>query len=784
MNERINSHPHLFLKEHIEQVGKALEGICNWHSPETITPSIKNLLERLVVLHDMGKGTSAFQEYIKDPPKYKGARDEKSHTLLSLVFTLVKAMDEGWDELDTLILAAAAKGHHGRLPTVPEKRIGGASCSKWDIDNFAGGERARLIKKQLGMVNISAIAKETGFEFERVIQSGIIKDTSGFLVTLKKFLINRVITKLFTLSTEEAVDFRLKAQLVYSMLLEADKAFLAVSDPARYLKRDARQWQVRWIDQHIGTPQDSVTNRLRQKVRSEVIDAIEKNEKENERVYSFTAPTGSGKTLLAATWAFKLREKTATEPGAPPKIIVVLPFLSIIDQTTKVYGSLLQAGGYEADGAWLLTSHSLSDRNYGEWLEEEEKPFYVDTWRSELIITTYDQFLMSLMDTAARYQMRFHNLCDAVIIMDEVQSLPCRLWQPLQKIFKSLVTICNSRILLMSATLPPFISDAVLLLPRFENYFASCKRYILCFRTKEKLSIEQFCEEVESRQPAWVEENKRVLITLNTRRSARKVRDTLAGLSLTASGTPVYFISADVTPRDRLEIIKNIKADKPCIVVSTQCIEAGIDIDMDLVIRDFAPLDSLVQIAGRCNREGKKARCQVEIVDLVDEEEQRYSEMIYDPVHLQVTRNLIKDISEVLEEDVLELSNGYFQGLFSQKDTGGVHLKRFAHWQEDIPVYELLRGKDKRQYTFLVLWQDPQLKEDMAKANNEVDRWRRREAWKKLAGRIALISVNVYARSGFYPQHIADEYLGHWILREGYYSSERGLLVEGEAMIL
>ncbi len=781
MNERINSHPHLFLKDHIDQVKKALEGIWNWHSPETITPAVKSLLERLAVLHDLGKGTSAFQEYIKDPPKYAGARDEKSHTPLSLVFTLAKAIDEGWDELDTLILAAAARGHHSRLPTVPEKKIGGASCPEWDIDNFAGGEKARLLKKQLNMVNFSALAKETGVDLESSIRCIAAQEAGKFLVILKKFLADRIAAKFFSLSIEEAVDFRLKAQLVYSMLLEADKAFLAVSDPERYLKRDARQWQVRWIDQYIGIPEDSATNQLRQKARIEVVDAIDKNEK--ERTFSLTAPTGSGKTLLAATWAFKLREKAASETGNPPKIIVVLPFLSIIDQTTKVYGGLLQAGGYEADGAWLLTSHSLADRKYAEWLEEGERPFYVDTWRSELIITTYDQFLMSLMDPTARYQMRFHNLCDAIIIMDEVQSLPCKLWQPLEIIFKSLVTTCNSRILLMSATLPPFV-DAVPLLPGFENYFSSCKRYVLRFRIKEKLSIEQFCEEVESRLPGWVEENKRVLITLNTRRSARKIRDTLAGPSSNAFGIPVYFISADVTPGDRLEIIKKIKAGKPCIVVSTQCIEAGVDIDMDLVIRDFAPLDSLVQIAGRCNREGKKGRCPVEIVDLVDEEGERYSEIIYDPVHLQVTRDLIENVTEVPEEDVLELSNCYFQGLFSKKDTGGIHLMRFARWQENLPVHELLRGKEKMQYTFLVIQQDPQLKEDMARANSEVDRWKRREAWRRLAGRIARISVSIYAKPGFHPQQIADDYLGHWILREGYYSSERGLLVEGETRIL
>lgn len=782
MNDRINSHPHLFLREHIDQVKKALEGIWNWHSPETITPAVKNLLDRLVVLHDLGKGTSAFQEYIKDPVGYTGASDEKSHTPLSLLFTLARAIDEGWDELDTLVLAAATRGHHSRLPTVPEKKIGGASCPEWDIDNFAGGEKARLLKKQLDMINFPALAKETGVDLKKLLQRVAAQDVGKFLVMLKKFLAGRIAAKFFSLSVEDAVNFRLKAQLVYSMLLEADKAFLAVSDPERYLKREARIWQAQWINQYIGIPEGSAANQLRQKARIEVLDVINKNEK--ERIFSLTAPTGSGKTLLAATWAFKLREKIASETGNPPKVIVVLPFLSIIDQITKVYRDLLRTGGCEADGAWLLTSHSLADRNYAEWLEEGERPFYVDTWRSELIITTYDQFLMSLMDPAARYQMRFHSLCDAVIIMDEVQSLPCRLWQLLEKIFKGLAMTCNSRILLMSATLPPFVSDAVPLLPEFENYFSSYKRYVLRLRIKEKLSIEQFCEEVESRLKAWVEGNKRVLITLNTRGSARKIRDALAESSLTASRIPVYFISADITPGDRLEIIKKIKAGKPCIVVSTQCIEAGVDIDMDMVIRDFAPLDSLVQIAGRCNREGKKGRCPVEIVDLVDEEGKRYSEMIYDPIHLQVTRDLIENVTEVPEEDVLELSSSYFQGLLSKKDTGGIHLLRFARWQEDLPVHELLRGKEKMQYTFLVMQQDPQLKDDMTRANGEPDRWKRREAWRKLAGRIARVSVSVYVRPGFHPSQIADEYLGHWILREGYYSSERGLLVEGETRIL
>ncbi|HAG09359.1 MAG TPA: CRISPR-associated endonuclease Cas3'', partial [Desulfotomaculum sp.] len=415
MIKRINSHPHLFLSEHIEQINEALRGIQGRHTQKTITPRVKGIMEKLAFLHDLGKGTSAFQEYIANPQNYKGDAEEKSHSALSLLFALVKAQNEGWDELETLVLAAVAKGHHSRLPTIPEKKIGVGS-SQWDLDGFAGGEKARLLKKQLGMVNYDDLAEETGIDLEKYLKSTNAFDNSTrFLAVLKKFVINRIAAKLFSLSDEKAVNFRLRAQLVFSMFLEADKAFLAVSNPGRYLNREVRHWQPQWIDQYIGEPDDTATNRLRHKARGEIINAIRRNE--TERIFSLTAPTGSGKTLLAATWAFKLREITSAAPEIPPKIIVVLPFLSVIDQTSREYENILKTGGYIADGTWLLNSHSLADRNYADCLEDEDKPFFVDTWRSELIITTYDQFLMSLMDPRTRYQMRFHNLCDALIIM-------------------------------------------------------------------------------------------------------------------------------------------------------------------------------------------------------------------------------------------------------------------------------------------------------------------------------------------------------------------------------
>ncbi|ABO49083.1 CRISPR-associated helicase, Cas3 family [Desulforamulus reducens MI-1] len=783
MTEQLKSHPHLFLHQHIEQVNQATKAIRDWHTTDTITNDIKLLLGHLAKYHDLGKGTPAFQEYIENPEGYQGDPQEKAHSTLSLLLTLAIARQQSWEELHTLVIAAAVAGHHSRLPTIPEKKIGGVCCPQWDIDGFAGGEKASLLKRQLASIDFPALEQETKVEFGSYgLAQALQSDPAKSLREMKRFLITRIYGIFASLSLEEALRLRMKAQLLYSVLLEADKALLAVSSPEVYLNREVRHWQSRWVEDKIGKPPETSINQLRQRARQGVIAALEAK---NTNLYSLTAPTGCGKTMLAATWALKLRERV-TEGQAPPKIIIVLPFLSVIDQTAREYARLLSHSGQETDGRWLIQSHSLADRHYARGLEDEDGRFFIDTWRSEIIITTYDQFLMSLLDPRAKYQMRFHNLCDAMIIMDEVQALPCKLWQTLEKVFQALASEGNSRLLLMSATLPPFMKEALPLLPDYQGYFTLFNRYTLQLRLQESQTLDNFCEEMSDRLIGWLECSNRILITLNTRHSARRVRDFLSQSWPAEYGdVPLFFISADVTPKDRLEIVKQIKQGKPCVVVSTQCIEAGVDIDMDRVIRDFGPLDSIIQIAGRCNREGLRAQGVVEVVDLINEQDKRYSEMIYDTTHLQITRKILADKQEIQEKEIITLSTQYFKDLTEQKDTGYNHLIRFAKWQEDTPVKELLRGKERLQIDFLVLEQDAELRDEMQIVGRIKDRWERREAWRKLSGRIALVSVSIFAQPGFHPEQIADEFMGSWwVVREGYYNSKQGLLIEGETMIL
>jgi len=758
--KELKSHPDLHLREHITQIKSAINSVCQWHSENTILPAIKSLAQKVVSLHDIGKGTKVFQKYIENTAAYTGDPMDKAHTPMSLLLTLLLAKDEKWDPLDTLLVSAVVFGHHGSLPMVEKLR------------EIGSGMLPRILKRQTTTLQSEALSQYCGINISKL-------DLTNRPWAKAQRYFDYVVLPIFqNLSIEDATAFRLKTQLLFSLLLEADKAFLAVKEPQKYLYRETRHWMPQWIEKRIGTPESTSVNKIRKSIRINLEKKI--NEIKNPGIFSLTAPTGSGKTLLSAMWLLKLREKFGRNSGSYPKAIIVLPFLSVIDQTTKEYESLLTIGGNKADGTWFLTSHSLSERKYGQGLEEETEHFFVNTWRTELVITTYDQFLMSLIDPRGRHQMRFHNLCDALVVMDEVQSLPCKLWKPLEEILKCLIKTGNSTVLLMSATLPAIIPDAKPLVENYSDYFEKFNRYKLIFNLEKKLSIYNFYEEILKRREKWLQEKRRVLITLNTRRSARIVRDRLAkDWPAKFSKIPLLFLSADVTPLDRLAAINIIKKGQPCIVVSTQCIEAGVDIDMEIVIRDFAPLDSIIQIAGRCNRNGRMAQMGiVEVIDLVNEKGKRYANIIYDDVHLQVTRQLTERKFEVEEKDILPLANQYFKFLSVKKDTGMKHLERFARWQEDEPIQELFREKDREKYTFLVLEQDSDLKDAMLKANEIQDRWKRREAWRALSGRIAKISVNLYTKTGFDPQDIATEYLGQWILRDGFYFTERGLVLD------
>lgn len=744
------SHPHQTLQTHIHDVVKAADWAINNHSNILFdkNPLLRDFTMRAVDAHDLGKGSNAFQEYIRNPKGFRGAPIEKAHSPLSMLLVLRLAQQEGWAALDTLSVAAAVAGHHSGMPLADD-------LSGLLLDTIP----SYVWKNQLTDLPISELAIHTGLPVQNLSLSSDIIPEADYLDYDLLEILNE-------LSLLDALKLRLNTQFALSVLLEADKTFLAVDKEYRKRLQIPKKIDIplSYVDVHLSGKPESPLNIRRTKVRQEVLSAT--NPQMEAGIHTVTLPTGMGKTMVATSWALKLRN-ALKEGNQFSKVVIVLPYLSIIDQTVQEYQELL---GDLGTPDVLLQMHSISDRVFDPEMDGGSNDFFVDTWQSPFVITTFDQFLLALFGPRAKHLMRYHNLYDALIVMDEVQTLPCKLWDSVNHLFQTMTQVGNARFLVMSATQPGFLTNATELVANPENEFANFQRYQLVLKHGNKQPLEDFTSSIIDRLSEF--EDKRVLITLNTRRSARYVRDALEEECV----VPLFFISADVTPKDRLVSIQKIKEGKPCIVVSTQCVEAGVDIDMDLVIRDFGPFDAIVQIAGRCNRNDKKPRCDVEIVSLANENGQDFARMIYDEYSLQETHKVLDKQEIIREEEIYGLCSTYFNAL-GKRDTGKDITKNFAYWREIPSVRELLRGKEREKYEFIVAHEDPGLIEAIAEAHNIEDRWEKRRAIRKLAGRIGRVTVSVYAKRGWEPEDFADACGPFWILRDEYYQSDRGLVL-------
>jgi CRISPR-associated endonuclease/helicase Cas3 len=748
------SHPQKPLAAHIDEVRSAVEIILKRHH---LSAELTARLADLVRLHDFGKATTYFQEYIRfqpEPRLWPGRPELKAHTSLGALACAVLRQDQSLTDAWLLQVGSSVLGHHTHLPM------------RDDIDDrFMSDIHAPAIVKQLADLPLDALSQLTGFS----LHAGSFQpdDETVFTVT---DAYRDAFEALDEQPLAAAVNMRLSTQLLFSLLLEADKAFLALSPEARdaYAHHHAAHIPPAKVDAYLMQFEPSALNDLRQKTRQEVLAKLERHPDNN--LFTLTLPTGMGKTLTAKTLALHLRQRTSRQ------IIAVLPFLSIIDQTATIYQHVLTEPGEDV----LMQSHSLSTRDYLD-LQDEDASFFLDTWQSEIIITTFDQFLLALLSSSTRHQMRFHHLADAIIVFDEIQALPSHLWDILSHALKAMTETFGTSVIAMSATQPGFIQEALELVGDPRAVFRQFGRYRLLLNHQEPQSLQAFADAIRARHEQLVQ--KRVLITCNTRRSARRLYDELCHWR--TEDYPVYFLSADVTPKDRLAVISVLKQNypRPCLVVSTQVIEAGVDIDMDLVMRDFAPLDAIIQVAGRCNRNNLRKRCDVEVHTLINEKGKRYSDLVYrsgagPDLSLQETRRVLEGLSTVKEEDVFELAERYFSNLRTAKNLGQEHTRNWAYFKKHLEVSRLLRGDQHQQYQFIVAERDdeePALSAAVGSALAIQDRWQKRRALKRLAPRLAQVTVNVWAQRGFDPASIAYQVGPFWFVHEGFYDKERGL---------
>ncbi len=785
------SHPDRPLARHLAEVHQAANLILDRHAAEPLSAvglDARAVLRELAAWHDVAKATRFFQDYIGDTTGYankvrsgRARLEQKTHaplgSLLAMRHFCANGAGDSNARLLALLIALAVRGHHSRTPTLDSLK-----------DTF---DNADLLEEQFLQLSSevetchAALMGKIGPLLSAGIKDVLAGAEDGLFDAKQEF---------FTQSSPlpDRVRFRLAFQFCFSCLLEADKALLIHETVETYLGARGKVLSATVVEEHPLRDDSHVEINIRRRAAfDEVVREAETCVLSDRRPRRFTLATGLGKTRCAAGWAFHLRRRIEDATGNRPKIFVVLPFLSVIEQTSAVYRELLELPAGHTNDSTLQQSHSLSMRDRQDIENPDEAEFALDTWRSDIVLTTFDQFLLALIDDRTKHQQRFHNLCDAIVILDEVQGLPCHLWHPVGMLMKELADVGRTRFLVMTATQPVLLPDesAVTVVNEPGRYARG--RYRMEFDVSERpISAwrEQTRTEIGARSNRSID---KWLIILNTRRSAQ---DTYRFLKESPPRTreELFLLSSDIVPRDRLDRIEQIKRSDRCIAVTTQCVEAGVDIDMHRVIRDFAPLDSLIQAAGRCNRNDNTSRATVRVVRLLDEDEDgngrsAFCNYIYDRTLLSHTQDAIAPFLDagLNEEQVTEVVERYFSEIVEKsvkalgKDTTD-KWSRFEHG--DLNISRLLRGVQD-QISFVVLKRDPTgtLRDRMEAASNIQDRWARRRAMHCLAPEIAKLTVSVWKTAKVDLDEVAEPFPANaeepwfWLLQDEYYDEEIGL---------
>ncbi len=328
--------------------------------------------------------------------------------------------------------------------------------------------------------------------------------------------------------------------------------------------------------------------------------------------FSLTVPTGGGKTL--ASMAFALAHAKA---HGLRRVIVVIPYLSIIEQNAAEYSRIL---GEEV----VLENHS-GVRPKDDLDEEEESRLELvsENWDAPVIVTTSVQFLESLFASSPSKCRKLHRIPRSVVIFDEVQTLPAHLLKPTFNVFRELAANYGTSFVFSSATQPAFRKCPALpdgfdphelreIAPEPDDLFRKLRRvnYHLP-KTGETLDWPVLAEKMAATSQS--------LCVVNLTRHAKELWEQLK--RILPKESPIHLSSA-MCPQHRLSLIQIIRerlaAGQPCRVVSTQLIEAGVDVDFPVVWRALGPLDSIVQVAGRCNREGRLKAGEVNVFRPVD----------------------------------------------------------------------------------------------------------------------------------------------------------------------
>lgn len=670
---------------------------------------LKEIVAILVDFHDLGKYTSYFQNYLlkQEPIDFKLKQHARLGGFVAYNYLAKK------DEKKALLALYLIFLHHSPLIDILE------IPSKLDDD------LKRIINKQKEdlLQDFPMIEKDLGIDKlqDLVFYTEEKELRKGFRYWGKKY---------------GCIQDYYLINYLFSLLIEGDK--LDASDTVPYKLKPIKPSSV---DDRFGKPDvhhkklaELSSNELRNYCRAVVISNLEETNILERYVFTLTAPTGIGKTMTALDFSLKLKDKIKKNSGVEARIIYALPFINIIEQALNEYDKVLEAQNVNILGHYqyadVFGKNDKKENVDGAEQGYDQTLMALDTWQADVVITSFVQFFETLIGNRNKLLKKFNHFANAIIILDEVQTLRLDQMPLLGAALFYLSKYLKSRIILMTATRPKIFELAqqeILtaigeqakpkeLLNNYEEVFA------LFERTSIHPLLNDLKAENESRTQEFVSSvfddkwssEKSCLIVCNTVKRSIEVFDLIRNyLEENNLLNPIYYLSTNIIPAHRLNRIQDIKfaiqQQKAPILIATQVVEAGVDLDFDMGFRDIGPIDSIIQVAGRINRNNSrdKKHAQLYIVDF----DSKATTMVYGRLTYIQAKKSLEQQEYFGEKEYLKLINEYFDGISEKSSFSDARsyfnsmqtLKYDAEDKKALPVsaFRIIEESDRYAAVFI-----------------------------------------------------------------------------------
>lgn len=646
------------LQDHLLSVASATKEILDHALPNNY-PYRETLLNTgylIGLTHDLGKSTKYFQDYLDQ--KRKGVlKKTKSvltyHSALSSLFTFFVVSfylerQDLPDDFRTILKALSVftvKKHHSDLSDIAEA-----------IKNFD----SFLIEKQIQSIDDEKLQEV----FDAI-------DTNNWYAekintdTLKKWLVEFQSNHAFELVSgirrilngSDSPSYYFLSNLLFSALVEADTIDAAVENsvnvPNCVVEKDTiEKYQSKLAENPVPLSE------IRQQAYQEAMNSIEQQIKQGlpNRLLLLTLPTGLGKTITS----FAVANRMKTALSKPYRIIYAVPFINIIEQNADVFENLIKEQySKKPTSDLLLLHHHLGDVYYKTdeaSYDIQQSSALVETWNSSVIVTTFVQLMHTLIGNSKSMLLKYNKLANSIIILDEAQALPLEYWKLISNMLSETLEALDSYAIVMTATKPLYFEGINLVKDSRYDVF---NRYTIDASTYIGMgSMEQFVNTFP------IEQDKTYMFIMNTVREAETLYELLEQRIPRAK---MGFLSTHVIPKKRRKVIESASKGEIQVLVSTQVVEAGVDLDFDIVVRDFAPMEALIQSAGRCNRSGIREKGLVYVTKFRDKSKY-FANEIYNSILLDLTQELVSN-KQIEEQNIRDIFEQYLDKVKLYRDT-------------------------------------------------------------------------------------------------------------------